>query len=75
MVGKPVKLTRHQRRWICRIYDSPNRLMADYTSVNLLWSLSSVYGSLNVYGFKKDFDATLDSPAGSYFNLQIQGLV
>lgn len=26
LVGKPVKLTRHQRRWICRIYDSPTRV-------------------------------------------------
>lgn len=24
-VGKPVKLTKHQRRWIIRIYDSPTR--------------------------------------------------
>ena len=26
LVGQPVKLTRHQRRWIKRIYDSPTRI-------------------------------------------------
>jgi len=26
LVGQPVKLTAHQRRWICRIYDSPTRV-------------------------------------------------
>ena len=26
MVGQPVKMTRHQRRWIKRIYDSPTRV-------------------------------------------------
>jgi phage terminase large subunit-like protein len=26
LVGQPVKLTVHQRRWICRIYDSPTRV-------------------------------------------------
>lgn len=26
LVGRPVKLTKHQRRWICRIYDSPTRV-------------------------------------------------
>lgn len=26
LVGKPVKLTAHQKQWICRIYDSPTRV-------------------------------------------------
>jgi phage terminase large subunit-like protein len=26
LVGQPVKLTKHQKRWICRIYDSPTRV-------------------------------------------------
>lgn len=26
LVGRPVKLTKHQKKWICRIYDSPTRV-------------------------------------------------
>lgn len=26
LVGKRVKLTKHQRRWLCRVYDSPTRV-------------------------------------------------
>lgn len=57
-----------------KYFDETVRLMAEFTSVNLLWSFSEEYGSLNVFGFRKDFDSTLESPAGSYFDLQVQGL-
>jgi hypothetical protein len=57
-------------------FDETNRQIGDLIGQIVVWSfLGDKYGSLNVLGFTNDFDHVLDSSAGSYFNLKVQGLI
>lgn len=59
-------------------FDEVNRLISEYLAQVVLWSGSTEDGSfatLNVLGFMRDFDHVLDSPAGSFCNFEIEGLI
>ncbi|MGO4379704.1 hypothetical protein AB4Z19_15620 [Pseudoduganella sp. RAF19] len=57
-------------------FDDVNRQMADLTGQIVTWSFQGdKYPSMNILGFKNDFDHVLDSSAGSFFNLKVQGLI
>lgn len=57
------------------LFDEVSRLMAEYDGTNLLWSFSEEFKTLNVFGYKDDFDATLSSAAGFFYNLQVIELI
>jgi hypothetical protein len=57
------------------LFDEVNRSMMEYDGMNLLWSFSSEFKSLNCFGFFEDFDNTISTPAGSFYNLQVLGLI
>lgn len=69
------------RRVTCQVFvrnhlvDEVNRFMVDYDGDTLLWSMSSEFRTLNVLGDKEDFDMTVASGAGSYYNLQVRGFI
>jgi hypothetical protein len=56
-------------------FDELVRLMALYTSVPVVWIGDADYSSTMIYGTFTDFRPVLDSPAGSFVNLQIEGLI
>jgi hypothetical protein len=56
------------------LVDEVRRLMAEYTATVLLWSGSGPFRSTTMLGILRDFEAVLDSPAGSFCNVEILGL-
>jgi hypothetical protein len=57
------------------MFDEINRLMMEFEGSNLLWSFSGDYKTLNAFGFYEDFDNALPTAAGSFYNLQVLGLI
>jgi phage terminase large subunit-like protein len=66
LVGKPVKLTGHQRRWIKRIYDSPTRLfILSMARKNAKTALSAFLLLLHLCGPEAKANSQLFSAAQS----------
>jgi hypothetical protein len=69
------------RRVSCQVFvnnalvDEVDRFMVDYDGDTLLWSMSEKYRTLNVLGDKEDFDMTVQNSDGSFYNLQVRGVV
>lgn len=57
------------------MFDEVNRLMMEFDAVNLLWSFSDEFKSLNVYGYCEDFDNGLPTYNGAIYNLKVMGLI
>lgn len=66
LVGQPVKLTTHQRRWICRIYDSPTRVfILSMARKNAKTALSAFLLLLHLCGPEAKANSQLYSAAQS----------
>jgi phage terminase large subunit-like protein len=66
LVGKPVKLTKQQRRWICRIYDSPTRMfILSMARKNAKTALSAFLLLLHLCGPEAKANSQLYSAAQS----------
>jgi len=57
------------------LFDEVNRLMMEYDGQVLLYSLSDEFKTLNVLGYKEDFDSTIKNETGFFYNLQVLGLI
>ena len=66
LVGKPVKLTKKQKQWICRIYDSPTRIfILSMARKNAKTALSSFLLLLHLCGPEAKPNSQLYSAAQS----------
>ncbi len=56
------------------LFDEINRLMGVYDATPLVWVGDNDYSSLIIFGIYIDFESVLDSPGGSFCNLQLLGV-
>lgn len=56
------------------LVDEIVRLLTQYRATPVVWVGSDDYSSTIIYGFFKSFDVIIDSAAGSFCNLEIEGL-
>jgi hypothetical protein len=55
--------------------DETIRILAQYRATAVVWVGSDEFTSMLIYGYFRSFDAVIQSPGGSFCNLEIEGLV